>query len=793
VKRILASSLKPTVILVALILCSVQLTTAKLDQVSSSGPEVARESGETFVVTSTADSGPGTLRQALLDAQIGDTIDFDTSIFPPDQPKVIYLLSALEIVQGSLTIDASRAGVILDGSKLPNGWISAIQVTSNSNTVSGFQMRNFSGAALHISGGQNNLIKDNVFGGSDYGIGLWSATTSNNTITGNYVGVLADGVTPLGNRVAGIVVQEGAHDNQIGPDNYIAFNDQFGISIRDTNTIGNTITQNSIHDNHIKGIDLYAGGNMELAAPLIFDFDLGTGTAAGIACPDCTVEIFSDGSDEGMVYEGRATANRYGAFTINKGSAFLGPHLTTTGTDADGNTSEFSVPTWGTRGNLVLQQGNNLPKARFRHKRSGELADNHIGAFTHGMGTGGDVSGWINWANTEVLDLGVKLFRFTINSVDYDKVDWSTSEFYIPPAMDEFVNILVDNGLTLTYILSFWDKAHHPEGWGDISSRFQTEEDIQRYLEFVRFIVRHFKGRVQYFELWNEPDNPDSGQYIDVASYVNLVRRSVPVIRQEYPEAKILVGSIALQYSRDWLFSLLRSDVMPLVDVVTWHPMYGVSPEHNGQYYYEYPSLVDQIRNEASAHGFGGEYIAAEMTWRSLDCFWCNPNDPLDSNIAAAKYYARGIVMHLGMDIAAGTGGHSPLRRESFTTIQNLCTIMAGAEPASLSLEIQSEATNVMSYTFSLSNGDYLLALWTDGVAVDNDPGIPATLIFPGITEHMIIGIDVLHGFQQQLITSEEDGNLVIRELLVKDYPLILRVTPTKYMYLPTVFHGYGQ
>jgi hypothetical protein len=71
----------------------------------------------TLVVTDTAESGPGSLHQALLDAQSGDTITFDTTVFPPSNPMTIVLTSALpDISQGDLTIDASDAGVILDGS-----------------------------------------------------------------------------------------------------------------------------------------------------------------------------------------------------------------------------------------------------------------------------------------------------------------------------------------------------------------------------------------------------------------------------------------------------------------------------------------------------------------------------------------------------------------------------------------------------------------------------------------------------------------------------------------------------
>jgi hypothetical protein len=86
-----------------------------------------------------------------------------------------------------------------------------------------------------------------------------------------------------------------------------------------------------------------------------------------------------------------------------------------------------------------------------------------------------------------------------------------------------------------------------------------------------------------------------------------------------------------------------------------------------------------------------------------------------------------------------------------------------------------------------LGNGDLLVALWTDGVAVNDDPGILATLTFPGITEHTATGIDVFHGLKQQMVISEESGNLVIRDVLVKDYPVILRFTPTRSLFLPIV------
>ena len=78
------------------------------------GLENVQAQVNTFVVTSSADSGPGTLREALLNANIGDTITFEPTNFPPTTPTTISLTDALPtIVTDSLTIDASGAGVIL--------------------------------------------------------------------------------------------------------------------------------------------------------------------------------------------------------------------------------------------------------------------------------------------------------------------------------------------------------------------------------------------------------------------------------------------------------------------------------------------------------------------------------------------------------------------------------------------------------------------------------------------------------------------------------------------------------
>ncbi|NSW52084.1 MAG: right-handed parallel beta-helix repeat-containing protein [Anaerolineae bacterium] len=77
----------------------------------------AQTQNNVILVTHTGNDGPGSLRQALEQATSGSVVRFEPAAFPPDNPQVIHLTEELpSISQGLITIDASDAGVILDGS-----------------------------------------------------------------------------------------------------------------------------------------------------------------------------------------------------------------------------------------------------------------------------------------------------------------------------------------------------------------------------------------------------------------------------------------------------------------------------------------------------------------------------------------------------------------------------------------------------------------------------------------------------------------------------------------------------
>ena len=187
----------------------------------------------------------------------------------------------------------------------------------------------------------------NLLSGNGYA-GISVTGEGRNTIQGNYIGTDATGQRALPNWGGGIVIG-GSHYNlsggtESGAANLIAYNGrEGGVGIYGHLAAAyNTITRNRIHSNEQKGIALADGGNNGLAAPVITTAS--RTQASGTACANCTVELFSDAADEGATYEGTATANASGQWTLNKPAGFSGPHLTATATDPSGNTSEFSAP-----------------------------------------------------------------------------------------------------------------------------------------------------------------------------------------------------------------------------------------------------------------------------------------------------------------------------------------------------------------------------------------------------------------------------------------------------------------
>jgi hypothetical protein len=388
-----------------------------------------------------------------------------------------------------------------------------------------------------------------------------------------------------------------------------------------------------------------------------------------------------------------------------------------------------------------------------------------------------------------VIDFGIYRLDTSVGEVE-EPIYWDYRwEEAFPEEYNQFVDGLYKNGVAVNYMLHFWDKEGHEKGEELETPRFQIQKQIQDFLNYTRYVVSHYKGKVQYYTIWSEPDACPGIKCIEVEDYINLVRETVPVIREEDPQAKISIAPNVLYFAQGYLNTILNSEIMTMVDVIQWHGIYNVLPNDlfYDDYYYEYPLIIEGIRRKAINNGFEGEFWATEISWCSEEFSHCQgtgqPWAIPKTDKQAAKYTLRSIVQHLGMNIGVGlmtwlqdVPDWAPW---THPTTSNLFKVMVGVKSENHSVEIVSESTNILTNNFSLPNGDILFALWTHGKAVDDDHGVKSAITFPDMYAKQIIAIDVLNGFEQELITKEENGNLIIQDMFVMDYPIILHIIPT--------------
>ncbi len=258
--------------------------------------------GTVYTVTNTNNSGTGTLRQAITDANAhagADTISFNIS---GTGAHTITPTSALPTITGAVILDATTdnsfaangnmPAIILDGNNLSADGLK-LSSTADGTTIRGLVIRDFTGDGIEIQSGSNgntvtgnyigrltatgtdagsgeanggqgiNLLganntiggltaaDRNVISGNNNGVKLNGTSATGNLVLGNYIGTNAAGSAAIGNSDDGVALNAGASNNTIGGStasarNVISGNLDDGVDLDNSTTTGNIFRGNYI-------------------------------------------------------------------------------------------------------------------------------------------------------------------------------------------------------------------------------------------------------------------------------------------------------------------------------------------------------------------------------------------------------------------------------------------------------------------------------------------------------------------------------------------------------------------
>jgi parallel beta-helix repeat protein len=268
----------------------------RLNHVSIEGLE-GRTLLSTYTVTNVNDTGSGSLRQAITDANKhsgADTIRFAIG----SGAKTITPRSALPGIMGETVLDATTqpgfAGkplIEVNGSSTGGSSVPGFIVYAGNSTVRGFVINRFSGNGIMLMKLGGNVIAGNyigtnssgtaaspnvahgilvqspgnriggttaadrnvISGNGKSGVFLYTASSNRTTVVGNYIGTNAAGTAAVGNGLDGVQVHA-SHTNTIGGTtagarNVISGNKQDGILIASNGAAGNVVQGNYVGTN----------------------------------------------------------------------------------------------------------------------------------------------------------------------------------------------------------------------------------------------------------------------------------------------------------------------------------------------------------------------------------------------------------------------------------------------------------------------------------------------------------------------------------------------------------------
>ncbi len=165
--------------------------------------------------------------------------------------------------------------------------------------------------------------------------------------------------------------------------------------------------------------------------------------------------------------------------------------------------------------------------------------------------------------------------------------------------LDSIVDNLIARGMEPWMCLCYGNGLYTPaakEVFGGVGCPpIGTEEERTAWQRYVAAVTEHFRGRITWYEVWNEPDGNWCWKHgVNGAEYGELVKLTAAAIRQGDPAAKVIGGALCMG-EPGWVDSMLRTGAGQAMDALSYHA-YGFEERLQ-------PLRIGTMRSLLKAHG----------------------------------------------------------------------------------------------------------------------------------------------------------------------------------------------
>ena len=141
--------------------------------------------------------------------------------------------------------------------------------------------------------------------------------------------------------------------------------------------------------------------------------------------------------------------------------------------------------------------------------------------------------------------------------------------------LDAQVDALIERNMTPWLCLSYGNRLYDPlaeQYFGAVGCPpIRDERAYGAWLRYVEATVTHFTGRIEYYEIWNEPEGGWTWRHEpNPSEYAEFCVKTGRIIKNADPAAKIITGS-HYQNSLEFFNAELAGGVLEIADALSYH------------------------------------------------------------------------------------------------------------------------------------------------------------------------------------------------------------------------------
>ena len=192
-------------------------------------------------------------------------------------------------------------------------------------------------------------------------------------------------------------------------------------------------------------------------------------------------------------------------------------------------------------------------------------SNSHASDFLIGVGVHPNINNLSSDQTIRIMkDIGFNSIRldYLWSNIEKQKGVFSTGD----PIIEEILKNSSGNKIQPLVILGGSNNLYY-------SDYPKTNQDISYFTTYSKYVVKHFTGKVKYYEIWNEWSIKNGHSESSAYAYFNLVKATYRAIKKMDPDAVVIAGGFnpTRQDEMLWAKQLVKLGILDYVDGLSLH------------------------------------------------------------------------------------------------------------------------------------------------------------------------------------------------------------------------------